>query len=68
MKVARGADLDNLVTGYGVPVDSMTASLTAGPRGPMLLQDSVFIDVITHFNRERIPERNVHAKGAGEYT
>jgi catalase len=33
----------------------------------MLLQDVVFLDMMAHFNRERIPERVVHAKGAGEY-
>ncbi|XP_065211704.1 peroxisomal catalase 1-like [Planococcus citri] len=56
-----------LVTSYGVPVDSLTASLTVGPQGPMLLQDSIFIDTIAHFDRERIPERVVHAKGAGAF-
>lgn len=43
----------------------MTASLTLGPRGPLLFQDNIFFDEITHFDRERIPERVVHAKGAG---
>ena len=41
------------------------ASLSAGPRGPLLLQDHVLIDEMAHFDRERIPERVVHAKGAG---
>ena len=45
----------------------MTASLTVGPRGPMLFQDNIFFDEITHFDEERIPERVVHAKGAGKY-
>lgn len=39
---------------------------TAGPRGPLLVQDVVFTDEMAHFDRERIPERVVHAKGAGE--
>ena len=49
-----------------MPTHSNTASLTVGPQGPLLLQDSDFIDEITHFDRERIPERVVHAKGAGK--
>jgi catalase len=57
----------HIQTGYGVPVYSKAASLTVGPRGPMLLQDVEFLDELAHFNRERIPERVVHAKGAGEY-
>jgi len=40
--------------------------MTAGPRGPLLVQDVVFADEMAHFDRERIPERVVHAKGAGE--
>ena len=42
-----------------------TNSLTAGPRGPILLQDLQLLDEMAHFDRERIPERVVHAKGAG---
>jgi len=41
--------------------------LTVGPRGPMLLQDITFLDELAHFDRERIPERVVHAKGAGAF-
>ena len=41
------------------------ATLTAGSKGPVLLQDYVFFDEMAHFDRERIPERVVHAKGAG---
>ncbi|XP_065211364.1 catalase-like [Planococcus citri] len=58
---------NTLVTGYGTPFASASASLTAGPQGPLLLQDSDLIDEITHFDRERIPERVVHAKGAGAF-
>ena len=43
-----------------------TAIQTVGPQGPALLQDVVFLDEMAHFDRERIPERVVHAKGAGE--
>ena len=41
--------------------------MTAGPRGPILLQDFHLIDKLSHFDRERIPERVVHAKGAGAH-
>lgn len=44
-----------------------TNALTVGPRGPMLLQDLHYIEEMAHFNRERIPERVVHAKGAGAF-
>ncbi len=54
-----------ITTGAGNPVPSKTATLTVGPQGPILLQDHVIIDEMSHFDRERIPERVVHAKGAG---
>ena len=50
-----------------MPVDDKMNSLTAGPRGPILLQDIAFLDEMAHFDRERIPERVVHAKGAGAF-
>ena len=56
-----------LTTSGGVPVDDKLNSLTAGPRGPLLLQDITFLDEMAHFDRERIPERVVHAKGAGAF-
>ncbi|KAJ1909698.1 catalase A [Tieghemiomyces parasiticus] len=56
-----------LTTSTGQPVDNNQTSLTAGPDGPLLLADTHFIDKITHFDRERIPERVVHAKGAGAH-
>lgn len=56
-----------MTTSNGAPVDSLTASQTAGPRGPIVLQDFALIDHIAHFDRERIPERVVHAKGAGAF-
>ncbi|WAR08887.1 CATA-like protein [Mya arenaria] len=58
---------DILTTGIGSPVGNKNASQTVGPRGPVLLQDFVFTDEMAHFNRERIPERVVHAKGAGAF-
>ena len=56
-----------LSTASGIPVDDNQNSLTAGPRGPVLLQDFHLIEKLQHFNRERIPERVVHAKGSGAY-
>lgn len=54
-----------LTTGHGAPIGDKNNSLSAGPRGPLLLQDVNLVDEIAHFDRERIPERVVHAKGAG---
>ena len=56
-----------LTTASGIPVEDNQNSLTAGPRGPLLLQDFHLIEKLQHFNRERIPERVVHAKGSGAY-
>ena len=50
-------------TQTGAPAPSDRNSLTLGPNGPMLLHDHHFPDQMAHFNRERVPERNVHAKG-----
>lgn len=51
----------------GAPVDDNQNSLSAGVFGPLLLQDVHLIDKLAHFDRERIPERVVHAKGAGAH-
>lgn len=56
-----------LTTASGIPVVDNQNSLTAGPRGPVLLQDFHLIEKLQHFNRERIPERVVHAKGSGAH-
>jgi catalase len=56
-----------LTTASGIPVADNQNSLSAGPRGPLLLQDFHLIEKLQHFNRERIPERVVHAKGSGAY-
>ncbi|KAL7689732.1 putative catalase hem-binding, catalase immune-responsive domain, catalase core [Plasmopara halstedii] len=53
--------------GAPIPLHGLTASATAGPRGPLVLQDVAFIDHMAHFDRERIPERVVHAKGGGAF-
>ncbi|KAF8926372.1 hypothetical protein BGZ52_005688, partial [Haplosporangium bisporale] len=58
---------DILTTGNGNPVDDNQNSMTAGEFGPILIQDFHLIDKIAHFDRERIPERVVHAKGAGAH-
>lgn len=56
-----------ITTASGIPVADNQNSLSAGPRGPLLLQDFHLIEKLQHFNRERIPERVVHAKGSGAY-
>lgn len=56
-----------LTTVAGAPVPNNQDSLTAGPRGPMLLQDVWFLEKLAHFDREVIPERRMHAKGSGAY-
>jgi catalase len=56
-----------LTTNQGVPVNDNQNSLTVGERGPVLLQDVHLIEKLANFDRERIPERVVHAKGAGAY-
>jgi catalase len=54
-------------TNAGIPVASDDHSLTAGPNGPILLQDHYLIEKNAQFNRERVPERVVHAKGGGAF-
>jgi catalase len=54
-------------TSNGRPVFNAEASDRIGTNGPLLLQDFHLIDLLAHFDRERIPERVVHAKGAGAY-
>lgn len=56
-----------LTSQNGAPVADDQNSLSAGERGPLLLQDWHLIEKLAHFNRERIPERIVHAKGTGVY-
>jgi catalase len=51
----------------GIPMPSLVASQAIGTRGHILLQDNFFLEKTTSFNRERIPERVVHAKGAGAF-
>ncbi|NOI54459.1 catalase [Vibrio crassostreae] len=56
-----------LTTASGCPVAHNNHSLTVGERGPMLLQDTWYLEKLSHFNREVIPERRMHAKGSGAY-
>ncbi|MBL0243761.1 MAG: catalase [Rhodoferax sp.] len=56
-----------LTTTGGAPVVDNQNVLTAGPRGPQLLQDVWFLEKLAHFDREVIPERRMHAKGSGAY-
>ena len=58
---------EHLTTTAGAPVADNQNSLTAGPRGPVLIQDYQLIEKLAHQNRERIPERVVHAKGSGAF-
>jgi len=57
----------HLTTNQGTPIGDNQNSLTAGPNGPTLLEDYNLIEKLAHLNRERIPERIVHARGAGAY-
>ncbi len=56
-----------LTNNAGAPVADNQNVMTAGPRGPMLLQDVWFLEKLAHFDREVIPERRMHAKGSGAY-
>src|ERR1700736_5532049 len=56
-----------LTTTAGTPIPDNQNSITAGPRGPALLQDYVLVEKLAMQNRERVPERVVHAKGSGAY-
>ncbi len=56
-----------LTTAAGAPVVDNQNTMTAGPRGPVLLQDVWLLEKLAHFDREVIPERRMHAKGSGAY-
>ncbi|XP_055602219.1 catalase-like [Uranotaenia lowii] len=56
-----------ITTSNGNPKGTQTASATVGERGPMVLQDVHYLNDMSHFDRERIPERAVHAKGGGAF-
>lgn len=56
-----------ITTSSGMPIDDNQNSMTAGPRGPVLMQDFHLMDKLAKFDRERIPERVVHAVGHGAH-
>jgi catalase len=60
-------DRPKLTTTAGAPIGDNQHALTVGPRGPLLVQDYQLIEKLAHQNRERIPERVVHAKGWGAF-
>lgn len=60
-------DNKKLTNEVGAPVSDNNHSLTAGDRGPVLLQDNWLIEKLAHFDREVIPERRMHAKGSGAF-
>jgi catalase len=60
-------DVKTSTTDTGAPAPSDQFSLTVGADGPILLHDFHFVNQMAHFNRERVPERNVHAKGGGAF-
>lgn len=66
-RVDGGQPAPTLTTAAGVPVADNQNSLTAGARGPVLMSDYHLMERMAHFNRERVPERVVHAKGGGAY-
>lgn len=60
-------DKPKLTSVSGCPIPNNQDSLTAGARGPLLLQDVWFLEKLAHFDREVIPERRMHAKGSGAF-
>ncbi|MFP2959651.1 catalase [Myxococcus sp. 1LA] len=64
---AKDAKEDMLTTRQGHPVSNNQSVRTVGARGPTTLENYHFLEKVTHFDRERIPERVVHARGAGAY-
>src|SRR5690348_11030825 len=64
---SRSKGMGKLTTEFGAPVADDNNIETAGPRGPALLQDVWFLEKLAHFDREVIPERRMHAKGAGAF-
>ena len=65
--MSEKTEIANLTHATGAPVADNVNIMTAGPRGPALLQDIWLIEKLAHFDREVIPERRMHAKGAGAH-
>jgi catalase len=66
-RTATGENMQTLTTRQGHPVSNNQNLRTVGSRGPATLENYQFIEKISHFDRERIPERVVHARGAGAH-
>src|SRR5690606_33244580 len=60
-------DKKKLTRQTGAPVPDNQNAMTAGPRGPLLMQDFWFLEKMANFDREVIPERRMHAKGSGAF-
>ncbi|MEG2274169.1 MAG: catalase, partial [Clostridia bacterium] len=60
-------DIKKLTNEVGAPIADNENSITAGERGPVVMQDVWLMEKMAHFNREVIPERRMHAKGSGAY-
>lgn len=60
-------NVTGITTAAGAPVVNNQDSMTAGQRGPLLVQDVWFMEKMAHFDREVIPERRMHAKGSGAF-
>ncbi|QGZ64347.1 catalase [Paraburkholderia acidisoli] len=67
MSASSDKSLGQSTTGAGAPAVSDRNSLTIGPDGPIVLHDVHFLEQMAHFNREKVPERQPHAKGAGAF-
>ncbi|WP_182358589.1 catalase [Tomitella gaofuii] len=68
MKIDKtGHDIEPTTTDAGIPVESDEHSLTVGPDGPIVVHDAYLIEQMAQFNRERVPERQPHAKGGGAF-
>src|SRR3954468_958247 len=65
--MSEDRNVPRTTTDSGVPIPSDEHSLTVGPDGPTVLQDHYLVQKLQHFNRERVPERVVHAKGSGAH-
>src|SRR5699024_1316988 len=66
-RIMQKNDKKKLSSVSGRPISENENVRTAGPRGPMLLEDFWFLEKLAHFDREVIPERRMHAKGSGAY-
>ena len=66
-EIKKNEAYSKLTNEVGAPVPDNENSISAGPRGPVMMQDVWLMEKMAHFNREVIPERRMHAKGWGAY-